>query len=346
MRLGIESVTVRGFRGIPGTETFSLGGDNAVVVGPNGTGKSTLTQALEFLLTGQVSALTGAGTGRIKKSEHVPNQNVDPREVYVEAQFADGSGESLTVRREFISSSSVEATRRPESLERLLTLANQGLTLLTREELLELVVTTPGSRKDQLQQLLDLTGIDERRRQLKRLGRKADDEVEHCTQKITRAEERLKESLSIRSTDKNTVRTAVDKLRAELGGDDVDTLRTGASFQQGLNPPAEQATHPLQRPTVRENISWLHDWLTDGVADFDEKRQELVECLRALQADSGKLQKVSQLELVHRGSRDGRRQSQRVPALSGGVPARGGRGETKRPPPSVEQNRGPDRTTP
>lgn len=151
MRLSIESLTVHGFRGIPGTETFNLHGQNAVIVGPNGTGKSTLTQALEFLLTGQVSALTGAGIGRINRKEHSPNHNVDPREVYVEARFADEGGESLTVRREFTSSSSIKTSRRPESLERFLALADQGLGLLTCEELLELVVTTPRTRKDQLQ---------------------------------------------------------------------------------------------------------------------------------------------------------------------------------------------------
>lgn len=301
MRLSIESLTVRGFRGIPGKETLNLAGNNGVVVGPNGTGKSTLTQALEFLLTGQVSALTGAGTGRINRREHIPNHNVDPREVYVEVQFADEGGESLTVRREFTSSSSIEASRRPESLERFLTLADQGLALLTREELLELVVTTPGTRKDQLQQLLDLTGIDERRRQLKRLARKANEEADRCDREITRAEERLQQNLGIRSTDESTVRTAVNNLRAELGGDGVDSLGTGASFRRGLNSPAEQATHPLQRSSVRQNISWLHDWLTGSAADFDEKRQELVECLRALQADRKTLERVSQLELVRQG---------------------------------------------
>jgi len=57
----------------------------------------------------------------------------------------------------------------------------------------------------------------------------------------------------------------------------------------------------LQRSSVRRNISWLHDWLTGGAAEFDEKRQEFTECPRALQADRDTLERVSQLELVRQG---------------------------------------------
>lgn len=59
MTLRLDTLTVSGFRGISGTEAFQFGGENNIVVGPNGTGKSTIGQALEYLLTGQVSSFTG-----------------------------------------------------------------------------------------------------------------------------------------------------------------------------------------------------------------------------------------------------------------------------------------------
>ncbi|MEZ3170134.1 AAA family ATPase [Halorubrum sp. RMP-47] len=303
MKITIESITVNGFRGIPGEETFTLKSDHSVFVGPNGTGKSTITQALEFLLTSQVSALTGSGAGRINKNEHIPNRQADPTEVFVEAEFADEAGSTFSARREFTSQSSVKSERRPEEFRRLLDQADQSLTLLTRDELLNLVVTTPGKRKDQLQELLDLTGIDERRRQLKRLRRNANSETDTYQREIERSTETIKRSLGINRPDEKVILAAVNDLRSELGGEPLEDLQKTDSFSEGVSPPAEQATHPLQRANVRDTIDWLSSWLADDVSDFHSERNDVAELLSALQADTESLERVSQIKLIKQGQK-------------------------------------------
>ena len=46
---------------------------NFVIYGPNGSGKSAVVDAIDFLLTGQISRLTGEGTGNITLKEHGPH---------------------------------------------------------------------------------------------------------------------------------------------------------------------------------------------------------------------------------------------------------------------------------
>ena len=60
----IQSITVEEFRGIR-EMTLDLKDKNFAVCGPNGTGKSGIVDALEFALTGNISRLSGRGTGDV-----------------------------------------------------------------------------------------------------------------------------------------------------------------------------------------------------------------------------------------------------------------------------------------
>ena len=66
-----KSITVNEFRGIRNI-TLNLDGKNFAVCGPNGTGKSGIVDALEFALTGNISRLSGSGTGGLSVKEHGP----------------------------------------------------------------------------------------------------------------------------------------------------------------------------------------------------------------------------------------------------------------------------------
>jgi chromosome segregation ATPase len=301
VELTLQRIEVSAFRGIPGVETFELDGEPAVITGPNGTGKSTLGQALEFLLTGKVRALTGKGTGRISSRTHVPNRQSDPDDTYVEATFRDTDGEVSRVRREFSDKSRLKAYNRPAELRELVSLAEQGMILFSRSELLELIVTTPGQRKDQLQQLLDLSEIDERRRQLKRLAKKTSDRAEERERDAERAEDRLQSTLSILTVDEPTIRSAVNDRREDLGATPVENLDGPESFTTEVNPPAEQATHPLQNDTTLDAVSRLEDWLDSYDSTVGDASKTLARALRELRDDREALQNHSELALVERG---------------------------------------------
>ena len=74
-------------RGIHDLHLDTRGG-NLVVWGPNGSGKSAVVDAIDFLLTGQISRLTGKGTGDIKLDRHGPHIDHKPDEAVVRARLA------------------------------------------------------------------------------------------------------------------------------------------------------------------------------------------------------------------------------------------------------------------
>src|SRR5713101_7062879 len=73
----VESITIKEFRGIRDL-TLNLKGKSFAVCGPNGTGKSGVVDALEFVITGNVSRLSGEGRGEISLRQHAPH--VDKRD--------------------------------------------------------------------------------------------------------------------------------------------------------------------------------------------------------------------------------------------------------------------------
>ena len=58
----VERLVMRAFRGVPGEMTVDFGqGESIAVYGDNGTGKSTIADALEWYFTGEIELLNHEG---------------------------------------------------------------------------------------------------------------------------------------------------------------------------------------------------------------------------------------------------------------------------------------------
>src|SRR5271157_4054418 len=71
--LELEMHEVRGIRSL----RITPGGKNFAVLGQNGTGKSAVIDAIDFLLTGKMSRLMGAGTAGITLKRYGPHIDAD-----------------------------------------------------------------------------------------------------------------------------------------------------------------------------------------------------------------------------------------------------------------------------
>ena len=80
----INSITIEEFRGIRKL-TLDFKDKNFAICGPNGTGKSGVVDALEFVLTGNISRLSGEGRGEISLKQHAPHVDMqnDPAKARV-----------------------------------------------------------------------------------------------------------------------------------------------------------------------------------------------------------------------------------------------------------------------
>lgn len=90
----IKKLTIKGFRGILTPLELELDGKSLVILGQNGSGKSSVTDAWEWLVTGRIEHLGKEGAG----PQSYPHIRAGSGEVWVEVQIDSGIG---TLRRTF-----------------------------------------------------------------------------------------------------------------------------------------------------------------------------------------------------------------------------------------------------
>jgi DNA repair exonuclease SbcCD ATPase subunit len=98
----IAYVAVSGFRGFREPTRFEFEPDIGFVVfsGPNGVGKSTICDAIEYAITGAISKYEVARSGRESVADYVWWRGSDgPKECWVEVGLIDEDGTRLNVRR-------------------------------------------------------------------------------------------------------------------------------------------------------------------------------------------------------------------------------------------------------
>ena len=93
-----ESLEIREIRGV---RQFGrdLKESNLVVCGENGTGKSGVVDAVDFLLTGEMRRLKGGGSKDLHLDEHGKHILANLEDAYVEASLKVNSTSSIKVKR-------------------------------------------------------------------------------------------------------------------------------------------------------------------------------------------------------------------------------------------------------
>lgn len=98
-RFRISDLTIEGFRGINNTVNIDLEGNAAVLFGPNGVGKSSMMQAIEWcLFGGLISAIVGPA--EFKKEDAIVNSFHPQEKAIVEVILQSQKGRKVRVIRE------------------------------------------------------------------------------------------------------------------------------------------------------------------------------------------------------------------------------------------------------
>ena len=91
----LKSICIHAFRGIPDLE-LQLDGKNLLLKGDNGTGKSSIVDALEFFFTGTVSHLEEAQG--ISVGKHAPHVDFKRKDVKISITINPGT---ITLEKTF-----------------------------------------------------------------------------------------------------------------------------------------------------------------------------------------------------------------------------------------------------
>ena len=165
----LKSLTIEHLRGsvTPFTLDFEKGKKLTLIYGENGTGKSTICDALDFLGNGSVGSLDGRGLGRTTK--YWPSIGKTRSDTKVKLTTSSGDCSATVSGNEVI----VHPCEKQPNVK-----------VLRRKQILELIEAQPGERYKAISRFIDVSGFEESEGALRSLIKDINRQVELALERI------------------------------------------------------------------------------------------------------------------------------------------------------------------
>ena len=209
----IKTLTVHNFRGIRNS-TLDLDGCSVLILGENGTGKSSFVDALEFYFSGTVSHLEGAQG--ISTSRHAPHIHSDTGQTDVTMTFGNPE---ISLARTLRSFSEVD-----EDLREFHAVGEKARFILRRKNLLDFILAQPGPRYEQLAAIIGVSDLDKLERTLKQVRDDLDSNVCMLRNQVQAEEYKLDELIGLTDHSDDGILTALNSKLVELKQPILQTL--------------------------------------------------------------------------------------------------------------------------
>lgn len=250
----INRIHIKKFRGIIDLELV-LNGENFATCGPNGTGKSGIVDAIEFALTGNISRLSGQGTGDLSVQKHGPHVDFrnKPEQASVELEviFPTMAGKKATIRRTVKNAGVLTVSPAdPDVLAALEAVKLHPEFVLSRRELIRYVISKPGDRAKEVQALLRLDDVEKLRAVLVKINNAVSKATDPLERVATDARNSLLTALQISEFTKTAVLGSANPQRAKLGLSPIADINATTSLTDGMETVSGAAT-PQSVPKVQ-----------------------------------------------------------------------------------------------
>jgi len=201
MAVKIKTISVRAFRGIPDLE-LELEGKNLLVRGENGTGKSSIVDAIEFFFTGEVNHL--GGVQGLSLQRHGFHTNFKPSDVEVTVIFDPGH---ICLKRDFTTIPSPPAPLNP-----YFQIAQKGTFILHRSQILDFITSRPADRYRAIGNILGIEQLDEAELEMMRLRDELEGKVNSLKQQLSGKLQELSSVLAEEVTDIGQIVPILNKM--------------------------------------------------------------------------------------------------------------------------------------
>lgn len=286
--ISIEEIHIEEVRGIKKL-TLPLARKNFAVYGPNGSGKSGVVDATEFGLTGNISRLTGKGTGGISVKSHGPH--VDSRG-YPDAAFVrlkpylTGLNKTVTLERKLAKPKAPIITPDTRAVRGYLAdVASHTELTLSRREIIKYILTESSNRAKEVQALLRLDELGQIRAALKTATNKLGTELGAAQNEAQRAVDDLRRHLDLEKLDDRETLEVINQKRRVLNLRELRMLETDTSLTEGTaTRKRSEQQQPFNKESALRDIVALHAAVAQDTAAGTA--QELNDQLVAIQKNA------------------------------------------------------------
>ena len=300
----IIELEIRNIRGIKEL-TLKPNAENFLVWGTNGTGKSAVVDAIDFLLTGRISRLMGIGTGGITLEAHGSHIDCDdPSQAYVRAVVQlKGSDSQFAIHRCMDDPDTLQGPENSRGqLARIEEIAKRGQHVLTRREILRFVTATGGNRAKDIQELMNLTEIENIRANLVSIRNQTSRDLNAAAKNLKTQETQVALRVGLEEYNIAEVLSKINEKRALLKGEEIKELSVEL-LQAGIDPPKTQETSPgINLDVFEKQINQLVS-LTSQEDQLAIQRtdQQLRNLVAGIHQDAQLLRSFTSRELVRTG---------------------------------------------
>lgn len=298
--LELEINNIRGIKNL----LLKPNGHNFLIWGPNGSGKSAVVDAIDFLLTGRITRLTGPGTRGITLSRHGPHIDHEPEDASVRAIFQLSGFDTLfEIKRCIDNPNNIECDPViKKQIEPILELSKRGQHILTRRDILRFVTSEAGTRAREIQELLNITDIENIRKTFVSVRNTLEKEIESEKRIVEQAKSAVNITANLKEYDEKAVLGFINKNRAILDGKailDIDYEK----IKIGLKPPMIIITKLEINPDLLlkdvENIKELLS--EENKKIIMEKDKQLRILLNKIRIEPDVLISISKFDLIKLG---------------------------------------------
>ena len=299
----LEEVHIEELRGIRRL-TLPMNRKSFAIHGPNGSGKSGVVDAIEFGLTGDISRLSGKGTGGLSVRAHGPH--VDARDYPDKAlvrlkMHLPGLGKTVTLTRRVKAPNEAQLEPDEESIRDVLkeVAAHPEITL-TRRQIIKLILTEAGSRSKDIQALLRLDAIDGTRSSLKTAANRTKKDHTAAQAACRNAADALRRHLDISKLGVDEVLSAVNPHRETLGLQKLLDLTAETSLSDGVEEGAVEQP-AVNKETAQRDLQALKDGIEAPLKEDEHRLGELRVGLRLLNDEPALLTALQRRSFVRSG---------------------------------------------
>ena len=298
----IESVAIRELRGIRELE-IKPHRKNFVISGPNGSGKSGVVDAVQFALTGEISRLTGKGTGGLSVHRHGPHvdRQEDPASAEVSLRFyVPDLKKSAVLRR------NVKNPRRfclepdePEIRAIIEEIAGHPGLTLSRREIIKYIIVEAGQRSKEIQALLKLEAIEHTRGVLKTASNKLAIVARQARSAVEIAAHALCRHLDVTILTREDILVAINQHRQTLSLVEISGMGANTDLSAGIMEGAGDAG--FNKEAALRDVEALEKAQVALPNLGQEEVESVLRDLTTLDGDPALLEAITHRSFVERG---------------------------------------------